>query len=474
MKNHFTYLILAVIFAAIFSCRQEVPLTPTEAREIAKEAYIYGFPMVVHYKSMYLYAIDENSTDFKGPFNQLACVARLFTPDDKAVVTPNADTPYCMFWVDIRQEPCVFTLPEMEPDRFYHFQLIDLYTHNFAYLGTLTTGNSGGKYLIAESSWKGKTPEGIDQLIRCETGMFFVVVRTQMMDASDLDNVKRIQGEYQLEMLSSYLGKEAPDELSESAFPVWNEGDQFTAASFIYLDVMLSLTDPVSEEIELRKRLARLGIGQGDGFDLKRFDEDIQEAIEAGVQDGFKEMEGFISANSSDPLFSAKIFGTREFLMKSALENYQLKDFYLLRAIAAHRDLYGNSGFEALYPSYLTDAHGQPLNASENNYTLTFPRDDLPPVRAFWSLSMYDGTTQLFIHNPLDRYLLNSTMTDEFVYGPDGSLTLYIQKDSPGAELESNWLPAPEGPFYCVMRLYGPQAVALNGEWKPPALVKAD
>ena len=183
-------------------------------------------------------------------------------------------------------------------------------------------------------------------------------------------------------------------------------------------------------------------------------------------------MEAFIAAYTADPLVSAKIFGTREFLKNSASENYQLSDFYVLRAVAADRGLYGNSGNEAIYPTYMADADGDALNTSEKNYTLTFQKDELPPVKAFWSLSMYDGQTQLFIHNSLNRYLLNSNMMEDYVLGSDGSLTLYIQKESPGIELESNWLPAPDGPFYCVLRLYGPEASALSGDWVNPALVK--
>ncbi len=473
MKTQGIYFLLLLTIPFLSGCRQEVKPTADEAREIAREAYIYGFPLVVNYKSMYLYAINKDSPDYKGPFNELSCTARLFTPEDKAVVTPNADTPYCMFWLDIRQEPIVISLPEMEPERFYHFQLIDLYTHNFAYLGTLTTGNGAGTYMITGPGWKGKTPEGIDRVLSCETGLFFVIVRTQMLDQNDLENVKRIQGEYRVQTLSGFLGKDVPAPGPADEFPVWHEGDQFTAASFKYLDFMLGLAEPVSEEIDMRKRFARLGIGTKEGFDMDRFDPEIQAAIEEGVKEGFSEMEDFISAYSMDPLVSAKIFGTREFLKKSAADNFQLPDLYMLRAVAAHLGLYGNSGAEAIYPAYLTDAEGQPLNAAENKYTVTFRENEFPPVRAFSSLTMYDGRTQLFIHNPLDRYLLNSNMAEGFVYGDDGSLTLYIQKDSPGPELEANWLPAPDGPFYAILRLYGPEEAALDGEWKNPPMVKA-
>ena len=474
MKKHITYLILIALITSMPGCNQDVPLTAEEAREIAREAYIYGFPMVVHYKNMYLSMIDDNSPEYRGTFNTLLCEARLLTPDDRAVVTPNSDTPYCMFWVDIRNEPCVISLPDMEAERFYQFQFIDLYTHNFAYLGTLTTGNSSGNYLVAQSGWKGKVPEGIDQVLKCETGIFFVIVRTQMMDSNDLENVRQIQGEYNLEMLSDFLGNKAPDAMPAVDYPVWNEGDQFSSAAFTYMNVMLNFIQPIPEEVLLRKRIARLGLGTGEDFDIKRFDKDIQSAIEKGALEGFKEIEAFVAANTSDPLMSAKVYGTREYLASSATKNFQLSDHYLMRAGAAHMGLYGNSGAEAIYPIYLADAEGLPLNTGENNYSLTFQRDELPPVKAFWSLSMYDGQTQLFIHNPLDRYLLNSNMMEDFVLGDDGSLTLYIRKDSPGPELENNWLPAPEGPFYAVLRLYGPKETALQGEWINPPMVKTE
>ena len=447
-------------------------LTPAEAKQIAKEAYIYGFPMVLNYKTMYMYTVNEKSPEYKGPFNYLACTARLFTPEDKAVVTPNSDTPYCMFWVDIRQEPVVISVPEMEPKRYYSFQLIDLYTHNFAYIGTLTTGNRAGKYLIAESDWLGDKPDGINDVIRCETDFFFSVVRTQLFNPDDMKSVKAIQEAYDLEPLSVYLGGEALAPAPVIDFPEWKEGEQFNAGALTYLDFMLNLVTPVDDEKELIKRFAKIGLGTDETFDINTFSPEIAEAIKAGAEDGFKEIEAFIVKEVKDPLISAKIFGTREHLKESAAANYHLPDFYVLRAAAAQTGLYGNSGFEALYPTYQTDRDQAPLDASKNNYTLTFRKDDLPPVKSFWSLSMYDGKTQLFIHNSLDKYLLNSTTMDQFVKQEDGSMTFYIQKDSPGKDKEANWLPAPDGPFYLVMRLYGPEEAALKGEWINPPLVK--
>jgi hypothetical protein len=477
------------MFMMVFGCTKEEPaetqkqemstsgtqeLTVAEAKDIAREAYVYGFPMVVNYKTMYMYFVNEKSPEYKGPFNYLGCDARVFTPDDKAVVTPNSDTPYCMFWVDLRQEPVVISVPDMEPERFYHFQLIDLYTHNFAYIGTLTTGNGAGKYLIAGPGWKGQTPKGINKVIHCETDFFFVVVRTQLFNPEDIDNVKKIQDAYDLKGLSAYLGQEAPPAAPKIDFPEWKEGEQFNAGAFTYIDFMMSLISPVKEEKELFDRFAKIGLSTDEKFEITNFSPEIAEALAEGVKEGFREMEAFIEKESKDPLGSAKIFGTREFLKESAQKNYNQPNFYIMRAVAANMGLYGNSGAEAIYPTYLVDSEGAPLNASGNNYTLTFKKGELPPVKSFWSLTMYDGKTQLFIHNPLDRYLLNSTMLDQFVKEEDGSMTFYIQKDSPGKDKEANWLPAPDGPFYVVMRLYGPEKTALEGRWTPPKVKKAD
>ncbi|MHC4265790.1 MAG: DUF1254 domain-containing protein [Planctomycetota bacterium] len=465
--------VLAAAIAASTSCCIAEEVIPIEAKEIAKEAYIYGFPMVVNYKVMNMYVINEKSPEYKGPFNYLGCEARLLTPEDKAVVTPNADTPYCMFWADIRSEPAVISVPEMEPERFYHFQLIDLYTHNFGYIGTLTTGNKEGRFLVVGPDWESEKPKGIKEVIPCETDIFFVVVRTQLFNPEDIDSVKKIQDAYELQTLSKYLGEEAPSAAPEIDFPKWKEGEQFNAGAFMYIDFMMSLIEPIEEEKELMKRFAKIGLGTDEPFDMEAFSSEVQQALEEGVKEGFAEMEAFIASHSADPLVSAKIFGTRDFLQKSAEENYNLPDFYMLRTVAAHMGLYGNSGAEAVYPVYLVDGEGQPLNASVDKYTMSFDKGQLPPVKSFWSLTIYDGRTQLFIHNPLDRYLLNSTMMEQFKKEADGSIVFYIQKDSPGEDKESNWLPAPDGPFYMVLRLYGPKADALEGIWTPPAAQKA-
>lgn len=448
-------------------------VTIDEVRAIAKDAYIYGFPIVMNYKTIYNYVIDESHPEYKGPFNQLSCVARLFTPDDKSVVTPNADTPYCMFWVDISAEPVVISLPEVEAERYYSFQLVDLYTHNIAYLGTLTTGNDEARYLLAGKGWQGDKPEGVTGVIRSETDLVFNIVRTQLFGPDDLTNVIDIQESYELQTLSAYLGTEKPAAAEHPVFPEWIEGAQFDERFFTYLDFMLrELKQPGDGEADLWSRLSSIGIGTEAAFDLDALSPEVRAALKSGVEDGFSEIEAFIAKYSSDPLASAKLFGTRDFLKESAKANYQLDSPDILRSVAAHMGLYGNSADEAIYPTYLIDADQQLLDASDNTYTLTFEKGSYPPVRSFWSLTMYDGRTQLFIENSLDRYLLNSTMLDQFKLESDGSLVLYISKESPGSELEANWLPAPDGPFYVVLRLYGPKQEAKDGSWLPPQIEK--
>lgn len=444
------------------------PMLALKARAVAREAYLYGFPMVMGYKTMVTSMKDAGKEGF---FNQIVCEARLFTPEDVTVVTPNTDTPYCNAYVDVRAEPVVLTVPKIWRERFYHFQFTDLYTHNFAYVGTLTTGNDSGKYLLAGPDWKGKRPEGVTAVIRSENGINFLLSRTQLLDSDDLDQVEKIQGSYDVQPLSTYLGTGAPATPPLPDFPEWVEGSQFDERFFQYLNVMLKLVgSPGKGEESLWKQLARLGIGANGNFNFSNLPLAIQSALKAGVQDGSRDVKIFLASQADDQLFSAKLFGTRDFLTQSARENYGFGNSYLIRAAAALIGLYGNSASEAMYASYLKDSTGRLLLGSRKGYKMVFKAGELPPVSAFWSLSMYDGETQLFVANPLDRYVLNSSMMDNFKTDDDGALELSISNESPSTGLESNWLPAPSGRFYMILRLYGPQPRAIDGQWLPPAV----
>src|SRR5579862_6949591 len=191
--------------------KAQTPITPVEARAIAKEAYVYGFPLVDNYRVEYAYFVDHDSPEFKAPWNQITNIPRVFTPADTAVQTPNSDTPYSWLGLDLRAEPIVLTLPPMDrKDRYFSVQFTDAYTFNFAYLGTRTTGNDGGTFLVAGPDWKGETPKGVKKVIRSETEFIVVVYRTQLFNPGDLDNAKKIQAGYKVQTLSGFLNGAAP------------------------------------------------------------------------------------------------------------------------------------------------------------------------------------------------------------------------------------------------------------------------
>jgi hypothetical protein len=435
-----------------------------EAKAVAEEAFVYGFPMVMNYGVMYESFIDKSSPQYRCPFNQIYNTARVFTPKDTAVVTPNSDTPYSFFCADLGAEPVVFTVPEVEKGRYFSVQLIDWYTFNFGYVGSRTTGNGGGSYLVAGPSWKGEKPKGIDKVFRCETEFAFAIFRTQLYNPADIENVKRVQAGYKLQPLSAFLKAPAPPAAPEIK---WPKIDKKLAESdpFAYLNFLLQFCPPVgSADVEkpLRAKFAKIGIEAGKPFALDKLTADQKAELEMGVTSGLEKIKKQVAELGKDEngWQVGSAFGDRTFF----------KGDWTLRAAAAMAGIYGNDAVEALYPLLATDSDGNKPDCSKKRYTLTFPKGQLPPANAFWSVTMYDGKTQLLIENPINRYLINSPMLPDLKKNEDGSLTLYIQKDSPGKEKESNWLPAPDGPIYVVMRLYWPKEEALNGKWKPPAL----
>ncbi len=434
--------------------------TPPDARAIAKEAYIYGFPMAANYQTLYKQAVDTTSHDYRAPFNILSNASTVATPDDKFVVTPNSDTPYSYLWMDLRVEPIVVTMPKIEKNRYYTGQLVDLYTFNFAYLGTRAYGNDGGKFLIAGPNWKGATPAGIKAVLHSQTQFAYLLIRTQLFNAGDINNVRRIQSGYRAEPLSTFLHQPAPVGAPTVNWPKPTENMLTTPAIFPYLNFLLQFCPTDPSETDLTARFAKLNIGAGKVFDFAAFTPATQKAITDGIADSKADVEGIMKKINADQVASSDFFGTREFL----------KNNYLYRMVGAKVGLYGNTGADAAYFGFFVDSQHHPLDASKNNYELHFAKGGIPEYHAFWSLTMYDGKTQFLVANPLKRYLLNSTTLKSYKYGPDGSLTFYIQKNSPGKDKESNWLPAPDGPFYAVYRVYMPGEAVLNGTWKKPQM----
>jgi hypothetical protein len=465
-----TLIIVGLLLAPV-SIRAE-ELSPAQARTIAAQAYLYGVPIVMNYKAMYIGAIWQESPGFKAPLNQIKNVARVSTPEDTAIVAPNVDTPYSWAYLDLRAEPVVLTIPGIEDSRYFTVQLIDAYTHNFAYLGTRATNGAAGSYLIAGPDWKSEMPKGISGVLASETPFVLAFYRTQLFGPDDLDNVKKIQAGYEVQTLSKFLGTAAPPAAPALSFLAWDEKKAQGLGFLEYLDFMLRLCPVSPSEQALRNQFAAIGVGGGTPIDLGKFAPDIREALDAGIADMRAAIQKKLESDlpfTDTTLASLDTFGSRE-LYEAAARRSNLKNFYVLRAMGTILGIYGNSGEEAVYPEYMLDSDNQPLDGSAHQYRLRLPAGKPLPAKAFWSLTMYDGKTLLLVANPINRYLINSPMLPSLSRDADGGLTLYIQKDSPGKDLESNWLPAPNGPFEVLMRLYLPEPEVLEHKWKMPPL----
>jgi hypothetical protein len=458
--------LLAAFFASspLFAQSASPTVTPEEARAIAREAYIYGYPVVDSYRIQYAYFVDNNDKSYKAPWNQIKNIPEVYTPADTAIQTPNSDTPYSFVGLDLRAEPIVISVPEIEKKRYYSIQFIDAYTFNFAYVGSRATGNDAGSFLIAGPNWNGEKPAGIKEVIRSETDFDMVLFRTQLFNPADIDNVKKIQAQYKVQPLSAFLGKPAPPAAPAVDWikPLTQDEEKTSLEFYNVLDFVLRYCPTVPSEVDLMKRFARIGVGGGMTFDPGKLSPEIKTAIEEGRADAYKAFAGQVKLLDEGKLTSGDVFGTREFL----------KNNYLYRWVATI-GIYGNSKQEAMYPVYRVDAEGKPLTGA-NRYTLHFAPGKYPPVKAFWSITMYDLPQSLLVANPINRYLINSPMLPELKKDADGGLTLYIQNESPGKDKESNWLPAPKGPFAMYMRLYWPAQAALDGSWIAPKLNKVE
>lgn len=438
-----------------------------ETKAIAEEAFIYGLPIVMSYAVMYEYAVDTKGSQYKAPFNQIDSLHHVATYEDTAIITPNSDTPYSILWLDLRAEPMVLSVPAVPKERYYAVQLIDGNTYNYGYIGTRSTGSEPGDYLVVGPDWKGETPAGIKKVFTSTTPFSLAVYRTQLFNPEDMPNVQKVQAGYKVQPLSAFLKQPAPPAAPKIDFlPATSERvkDNF----FEFLDFALQFIPPSAEDKDVRARLATIGIGPGKTFEFKQLSPEHKAAMLEGMKAGNDKVTKFLAGGTKNinGWNIGSLFGDRAFYNGD----------WLKRAGAAKGGIYGNDAAEATYPFTRTTATGEPLDGSKHNYTLTFPAGQLPPVNAFWSVTMYDGKSQLLIKNPINRYLLNSPMLPDMQKNEDGSLTLYIQKDSPGADKESNWLPAPDGPIYLVMRLYWPKETPPSilppgeGTWQPPAV----
>ncbi|MGO7964587.1 DUF1254 domain-containing protein [Rhizobium ruizarguesonis] len=438
-----------------------------EAKDIAEEGFIYGLPLVMNYAVMQEFAVDKNSGQFKASFNEINNLHHVATPEDTAVITPNSDTPYSFIWLDLRAEPMVISVPMVEKDRYYAVQLIDGNTYNYGYIGTRATGTEPGDHLVVGPDWKGEMPTGIEKVFRSTTPFTLALIRTQLFNPDDMPAVEKIQAAYKAQPLSAFLKQPAPPTAPKIEFlPATTAGikDNF----FQYLDAALQFVPETPRDKAIRAKLAKLGIGPGKTFDFKDLSLEHKAEMLVGMKQGDGKVDKWLAGGNKN----VNGWNVGSFFGDEAFYNGD----WVMRAGAAKGGLLGNDAVEAMYPYTRTDTTGAPLDGSKHKYTITFPQGQLPPVNAFWSITMYDGKSQLLIKNPINRYLINSPMLSSMQKDPDGSVTLHIQKDSPGAGKEANWLPAPNGTIYLVMRLYWPKTEAPSilpageGTWQPPGV----
>ena len=448
-------------------------MTTEQFKALAEEGFIYGLPLVMNYAIMNEYAVDPTSSQFKAPFNQIKNEPRVYTYEDTAVVTANSDTPYSFVWMDLRAEPIVLSVPAAAKDRYISVMLADGHTYNYGYIGSRATDGKAGKYMVAGPDWKGEKPAGIDKVFTSLTPFSLAAYRTQLIDAKDMPNVEKVQAQYKVQPLSAFLGQPAPAAAPDANFlPATTAG--IKENFWDYLGAALQYIPEADEDKDIRAKLAQLGIGPGNTFDLKSLPPELQQAMIEAMKAGDTKVDTYLASGMTD------VNGWQLGSLPGDRAHYN--GDWVMRAATAKAGIYGNDADEAVYPLGRSDAKGQAIDTSKHNYTLTFAKDQMPPVNAFWSVTMYDGKSQLMIKNPMDRYLVNTAMVPAMAKNADGSVTIYIQKDSPGRHKEANWLPAPDDTAYMVMRLYWPKpatdAVSVlpvgKGTWKPPAVVMAD
>ena len=443
----------ALACSLAFASVQAEEVSPAEARTIAKDAYIFAYPLALQYRTMYVQAIDSTSKEYVGGFGKYRHYG-MSTPDNKDIVTPNNDTPYSWAHVDLRAEPWVLTLPKTD-GRYFTTEWMDLWHFIVDNPGSVIDGSEGGNFLLVPPTWKGETPKGIKRIVRGESEFMGTLTRTQLKGTDDLPTMQETQQGYQLQPLSAFLGETAPAAAPEIQWPAWIDKVDKTADIFRYVNFMLPYTQPNPMDQPTLERIARIGIAPGKPWNLAEMTPEMRQAIEDGVNDGLQVIRETIPKVHD----AAKLYLSRE----------NMRTDYLNRTMGVVIGQWGNDTQQAVYQGWPLDSEGVAPDTGKNRYTITFPPGQLPEYEFFWSITMYGLPDRLLVANPLKRYSIGSNSPD-LKTAADGSLVIYLQKDSPGADKEGNWLPAPDSPFSAVLRIYGPGEAEQTGQWKAPAL----
>jgi hypothetical protein len=440
-------------------------LSEQQIRGIATEAYLFGYPLVLLDMTRQLGTNVPKSGQNAAPLNQFGNMRSFPDATFTTVVSPNADTLYSFAFLDVSQEPMVLSVPEMG-NRYYLMQMLDGWTNVFAAPGTRTTGNGKGDFAVTGPLWKGMLPTGVKE-IKSLTSMVWIIGRTQTNGKSDFAVVNDIQNKYKLTPLGSFgkpytVPENVPVDLSVDmkSAPVDQVNKMDAATFFGRLNALMKSNPPAPADAEAIKRFVQIGVAPGKSFDLQGMDSSITQQIVGGVRDGLTRISS--EARKSH----GKNSGGWEFMLNVGRYGTD----YLWRAVIALIGLGANIPEDAVYPRSTKDANGQLLTGA-NQYVVHFQKGQLPPVGAFWSITMYNDR-QFFVPNPIDRYAIGDR--DKLAFNADGSLTLYLQNESPGKDKESNWLPTPKESFNLLMRLYWPKKEILDGVWNPPKIERKD
>src|SRR5262245_31825184 len=445
-----------------------------EAQAMATEAYLYFYPLVtMDLTRRQMTNIPAGKEPAYGPPNTFNNVPEYPTADMKVVVRPNFDTLYSSAWLDLTKEPVVVSVPDTR-GRYYLLPMLDMWTDVFASPGWRTTGTGPQHFLVAPEGWRPDLRERFvdefrlpreTQRINAPTSYVWVIGRTKTDGPQDYDAVHEIQAGLKITPLSEWgrtprAVEVKTDPSIDMKTPAKKQVDTMAGDKyFAYAAELLKVNRPHLTDEPILARIKRLGIEPGKSFDIERVSPAVRTALEAAPSAAQKLMEwklptlARVANNWSMNTDTMGVYG----------------NYYLKRAIVAQVGLGANLPEDAIYPINLADQTGRPLDGA-NKYVLHFDKATLPPVDAFWSVTLYDPEGYQ-VANPLNRFAVSSWMP--FKYDSDGSLTLYFQNENPGNDKEANWLPAPKGAFNLTMRLYAPKSEALTGKWNPPPIVRA-
>jgi hypothetical protein len=440
----------------------QAAITEKEAASIGTDVYIYGYPLVTSEITRRVMTNTVEPEGQRAPMNQFINYRTFPNATYTDFTTPNADTLYSFAWLDLSKEPFILHVPD-EGNRYYLMPLLSAWTDVFAAPGTRTTGNKAGDFAITGPRWKGKLPSKVTQL-KSPTDLVFVIGRTYCTGTpEDYAKVQKIQDQYSLTPLSSFGKPYTPppgkvDPNVDIQTPVRDQVNNLDAATFFQLfAALLKNNPPASADAPMVAKMAKIGLIPGEDFDLSQQSPAIVKGLSMAPQLGLEKMlayqkEATTTINGWSVTLKTGVYGTN----------------YVLRALIAAIGLGANLPQDAIYPYTFVDANNNPLDGT-HNYVLHFSKNEIPPVKGFWSLTMYNDQ-YFFVENPLNRFAIGSH--DNLKYNPDGSLDIYVQASSPGDAKESNWLPAAEGPFILMLRLYWPDKSVQKGSWKPPKVQK--